>query len=168
MHTFLSLCLWVCAWKCTIAQETCIWIEQSNSLKVWTNIHHVNQADLFNVLAQSHSNKIVYLGSQLQANRKRKHAKHLIGTNQLKPWSHWKVKWITFIVFDVTLTHTTYLNIVALLSTYSLIAVACFSRIIHHINMLTWPPNSLELSPIEHLWNVRLFHGCPTMQLTGL
>lgn len=38
--------------------------------------------------------------------------------------------------------------------------------------LLTWPPNSSDLNPIEHLWDVldkqSLIHGDPTRQLPGL
>lgn len=77
-----------------------IWMDLSNSLKAWMNIHHVNQADTVNSSAQSHSNRIVYLGSQLLINRQIKQVKHMVGTNQPKHWSHWKVKWNKFIVLS--------------------------------------------------------------------
>ena len=35
----------------------------------------------------------------------------------------------------------------------------------NELEVLTWPPNSRGLNPIEHLWDV---HGGPTLQLTGL
>ncbi|MCI4389581.1 hypothetical protein PGIGA_G00099830 [Pangasianodon gigas] len=54
---------------------------------------------------------------------------------------------------DVILTHTTYLNIAAD-QVHRFMATEWFEEYDQEFKVLTWPPDSPDLNPVEHLWDM--------------